>query len=120
MIGENQVPVLLVTFYFRIVHPTTNQTLSIKDSVFRVGVECILSGITDTGEVHDQRDNPATRTTKGSQSFFIGEGDPRRSDTMTLVISNDLNSSATLNTAHVSRLELPTHRKQEIAHPTQE
>ena len=39
---------LLVTLDFRIVHLATNQTLSIKDSVFRVGMECILRGIADT------------------------------------------------------------------------
>jgi len=39
---------LLVTLDIRIFHLTTNQTLSVKDSVFRVGVEGILGGITDT------------------------------------------------------------------------
>ena len=38
----------LVTLDFRVFHLTTNQTFSVKDSVFRVGVEGILGGITDT------------------------------------------------------------------------
>ena len=44
---------LLITFDFRIVHLATNQTLSVKDSVFRVGVEGVLSGITDTEGVNE-------------------------------------------------------------------
>ena len=43
---------LLVTLDFRIVHLTSNQTLSVKDSVFRVGVEGILGGVADTTEVN--------------------------------------------------------------------
>jgi len=43
----------LVTLDFRVVHFATNQTLSVKDSVFRVGVEGILSSVTDTGEVNE-------------------------------------------------------------------
>ena len=39
---------LLVTLGFRIIRLTTNQTLRVEDSVFRVGVEGILGGITDT------------------------------------------------------------------------
>ena len=39
----------LVTLDFRIVHLATNQTLSVKDSVFRVGMEGVLGGVTDTG-----------------------------------------------------------------------
>ena len=39
---------LLVTLDFGIVHLATNQTHSVEDSVFRVGVEGVLSGITDT------------------------------------------------------------------------
>ena len=42
----------LVTFEFRIVHLTTNQTLSVKDSVFRVVVEGVLGGITDTATIN--------------------------------------------------------------------
>ena len=39
---------LLVTLDLRIVHLATNQTLGIKDSVFWVGVEGVLGGVTDT------------------------------------------------------------------------
>ena len=39
---------LLVTLDFGIVNLATNQTLSVKDSVFRVGVEGVLGGVTDT------------------------------------------------------------------------
>jgi len=46
-------PVLLVALDFRIVHFTTNQTLSVKDSVFRVGVEGVLGGVTNTGEMNE-------------------------------------------------------------------
>jgi hypothetical protein len=45
---EGDVPMLLVTLDFRIVHLTTNQTFGIKDSVFRVGVEGVLGGVSDT------------------------------------------------------------------------
>ena len=44
---------LLVTLDFRVVRLATNQTLSVKDSVFRVGVEGILSGVANTGEVNE-------------------------------------------------------------------
>jgi len=47
-IGRVYTPMLLVTLDFRIFHLTTNQTLSVKDSVFQVGVEGILGGITNT------------------------------------------------------------------------
>jgi len=43
---------LLVTLDFRIVKLATNQTLSVKDSVFRVGVESVLGGVADTEEMH--------------------------------------------------------------------
>jgi hypothetical protein len=39
---------LLVALDLRIVHLAANQTLSIEDSVFRVGVEGVLGGVTDT------------------------------------------------------------------------
>ena len=39
---------LLVTLDLRIVHFTTNQTLGVEDSIFRVGVEGVLGGVTDT------------------------------------------------------------------------
>jgi len=38
---------LLVLLNCRIVHLTTNQTLNIKDNVFRIGVEGVLGGVTD-------------------------------------------------------------------------
>jgi len=40
---------LLVTLDFRIAKLATNQTLRVKDSVFRVGVEGVLGGVADTG-----------------------------------------------------------------------
>ena len=42
----------LVTSEFRIVHLTVNQTLSVKDSVFRVVAEGILGSITDTATIN--------------------------------------------------------------------
>ena len=44
---------LLVTLDLRIVHLATNQTLSIKDSILRVGVEGVLGGVTDTEEMNE-------------------------------------------------------------------
>ena len=44
---------LLVTLDLRIVHLATNQTLSIKDSILRVGVEGVLGGITDTATMDE-------------------------------------------------------------------
>jgi len=41
---------LLVTLNLRIVDLTTNQTLSVEDSIFRVGVEGVLGGVTNTVE----------------------------------------------------------------------
>lgn len=46
-------------------------TLGVKDCVCRVGVEGVLGSVTD-------------------QAFLIGERDPRRRDTMSLVIGNDV------------------------------
>ena len=43
---------LLVTLDLRIVYLTTNQTLSVEDSIFRVGVEGVLGGVTDTVETN--------------------------------------------------------------------
>ena len=45
-------PMLLVTLNLRIVDLTTNQTLSVEDSIFWVGVEGVLSGVTDTVEMN--------------------------------------------------------------------
>jgi len=42
------IPMLLVSLDCRIAHLTTNQTLNIKDGVFRVVVKGVLSGVTDT------------------------------------------------------------------------
>jgi len=50
---------LLVALDFRIVKLATNQTLSVKDSVFRVGVEGVLGGVADTEEM-DGRSEPRT------------------------------------------------------------
>ena len=44
---------LLVTLDLWIVHLATNQTLRVKDSVFRVGVEGILGGIADTATANE-------------------------------------------------------------------
>lgn len=43
---------LLVTFDLRIVNLATNQTFGIEDGVFRVGVEGVLGGITDTARMN--------------------------------------------------------------------
>jgi len=53
MIENGGVPMLLVTLDFGVVQLATNQTLSVEDSVFWIGVEGILSGITDTEEVDE-------------------------------------------------------------------
>jgi len=42
-------PMLLVTLNLGVIYFTTNQTLSVEDSIFRVGVEGVLGGVTDTG-----------------------------------------------------------------------
>jgi len=44
---------LLVTLDLRIVHLATNQTLSVKDSILRVGVEGVLGGVTNTEEMNE-------------------------------------------------------------------
>ena len=48
---------LLITQYFWIIHLTTDETLSVEDGVFRVGVEGILGRVTD-------------------ETFIIREGNP--------------------------------------------
>ena len=50
---------LLVTLDFRIVKLATDQTLSVKDSVFRIGVEGVLGGVADTEEM-DEPSEPRT------------------------------------------------------------
>lgn len=44
---------LLVALDFWILRLATNQTLSVKDSIFRIGVEGVLGGITDTKEINE-------------------------------------------------------------------
>jgi hypothetical protein len=58
--GKGYGPMFLVTLDFRIFQLATNQTLSVKDSVFRVCVEGVLGGITDTA-----RTNALERQLKG-------------------------------------------------------
>ncbi len=60
-------PVLHVALDVTIVHFTTNETLRIEDGVSWVGVEGVLGAVTN-------------------KAFIIGEGDPRRCDTVTLVV----------------------------------
>ena len=68
---------LLVALDFRIVHLATNQTLSVKDSIFRVGVEGVLGGVADTGEANTLSETrPWDSTKKDSQSFLVREGYP--------------------------------------------
>ena len=69
---------LLVTLDFRILHLATNQTLSVKDSVFRVGVEGVLGGVTDPAEMNAPLgvQPRGTRPIEDSQSFLVREGDP--------------------------------------------
>ena len=69
---------LLVTLDFRILHLATNQTLSVKDSVFRVGVEGVLGGVTDPAEMNAPLGAQpwGTRQIEDSQSFLVREGDP--------------------------------------------
>jgi len=55
---------LLVTLDLRVVHLATNQTLSVKDSIRRVGVEGILGGVNDTEETSELSETK------------LGEGDP--------------------------------------------
>lgn len=43
---------LLVTLDFWILRLATNQTLSVKDSIFRIGVEGVLGGVTNTKETN--------------------------------------------------------------------
>jgi hypothetical protein len=68
----------LVALDFRIVQLATNQTLSVKNSVFWVGVEGVLGGIADTTQVNEPSEHGTRRSDEkqGSQSLFIGEGDP--------------------------------------------
>ena len=57
---------LLVTLDLRIVHLATNQTLSIKDSILRVGVEGVLGGVADTVETNALLETqPSGLTNKG-------------------------------------------------------
>jgi len=68
---------LLVTLNLRIVYLTTNQTLSVEDSIFRVGVEGVLGGVTDTVETNVPLEaRLRDSTNKGLQSFFVREGHP--------------------------------------------
>jgi len=54
---------------------TTDESLSIEDSIFRVGSELILGGVTN-------------------QTLTLGrESDIGRSDSITLVVSDDFNSA---------------------------
>jgi hypothetical protein len=43
----------LVALDFRIVQLATNQTLGVKDRIFRVRVEGVLGGITDTARMNE-------------------------------------------------------------------
>ena len=57
---------LLIALDFGIVHLTANQALSVKDSVFRVGVEGVLGGVADTVETNALSETePSGLTNKG-------------------------------------------------------
>jgi len=70
---------LHVFFKICLVHLTPNETFGVKDGVGRVGVECVLGRVTD-------------------KSFIIREADPGRCYPMTLIVGNNLDTTAPLYT----------------------
>ena len=69
----------LITLHLGIIHLTPNETLSVENRIFGVGVVGILGRVAD-------------------ETFLIGEGDPRRSNTMTLVVGDNFDTTAALDT----------------------
>ena len=66
----------LVTLDLRIVHLATNQTLSVEDSVFRVGVEGVLGSVADTVETNATSEaQPYGPTNRGTYSRSSSEKD---------------------------------------------
>jgi hypothetical protein len=64
-------------------------------------VESVLGDVADTVKKYTVRKAAGGKLTTDLRSFFVREGYPRRSDTMTLVVCDNLNASALLNTIRV-------------------
>ena len=64
---------LLITQYFWIIHLTTDETLSVEDGVFRVGVEGVLGGITDTKSTISGRSFRTVKSLTYSRSSSVKE-----------------------------------------------
>ena len=70
---------LLVALGLRVARLATDESLSVEDGIFGVGVEGVLGAVTN-------------------KAFIIGEGDPRRCDTVTLVVGDNFYPTTLLNT----------------------
>jgi hypothetical protein len=57
---QKRVPMPLVTLDLRIIHLATNQTFGVKDSVFWVGVEGALGGISNTETMNESSETYST------------------------------------------------------------
>ena len=104
LLDDVERPVLLVALDLGIVYFTADETLSVEDRVFGVRVVCVLGGISDTASgsaIVRHRD------TKGhAQSLVVREADPRWGDTVTLVVCDNLYTTAALYTGVESQLWL--------------
>jgi hypothetical protein len=76
-------PVLHVLLEFGFIKLATNKTLGVKDRVTWVRVESVLGRVAD-------------------ETLFIRERDPRWSDTVTLVVGDNLDTTVTLDTKNFS------------------
>ena len=82
----------------------TDETLSVEDRVFGVRVVCVLGGISDTasGSAIVRHED----TKRHAQSLVVREADPRWGDTVTLVVCDNLYTTAALYTGVESQLWL--------------
>lgn len=98
LVDELEGEMLDITLHIAVVECSTEQSLGVKDRVGRILRCLVLCGVTH-------------------ESFLVGEPDPRRSDSVTLVVGDDFNLASTLDPARQRPLETVTYATQEYVVP---
>ena len=92
-------PVLHILLDFWVIDLATNETLGIEDGVLRVGGILVLRSVTDSARKRSRQRVSRRQETQGClQSLIVAKADPRRGNTVTLVVGQNFDAATTLHT----------------------